>query len=136
MTPRWPAYAGDRRVIEDLLTHNIIGGAIEVHRQLGPGLLESAYKLCLVRELELRNLECSRQVRLATTDKGLELGCGYRMDLVVEDLVVVESKCLSAILPVHEAQLLTYLKLSGMRRGLLLNFNVAILRNGIKRMVL
>ena len=117
------------------LTEKIIGAAIEVHPELGPGLLESAYEQCLCHELSLQNLGFQRQAELPVTYKGLRLDCGYKMDVVVEDLVIVELKTVEKLLPVHEAQLLTYLKLSNHQVGLLMNFNVALLKNGLKRIV-
>ena len=120
----------------DPRTAPIIGAAIEVHRHLGPGLLESAYEECLCHELHLRGLSFERQVDLPVPYKGLLLGCGYKMDLVVEHEVVLELKAIESILPVHEAQLLTYLKLSGKHVGLLINFNTPLLTRGIKRIVL
>jgi GxxExxY protein len=117
------------------LTHQIIGAAIEVHRLLGPGLLESAYEECLCRELTLRNLKINRQLPVPVSYKDVKLECGYRLDLVVEDKVVVELKCIEAFAPVHEAIMLTYLRLSGYPVGLLINFNVTILKDGIKRFV-
>ena len=104
---------------------------MEVHKTLGPGLLESAYETALCRELSLRNVAFQRQVNLPMEYKGVKLDCAYRLGLVVEDEVIVEIKSIAAIEPVHEAQLLTYLRLSGKRVGLLMNFNVAVLRNGI-----
>jgi GxxExxY protein len=121
---------------KDPRTARIIGAAIEVHRALGPGLLESAYEECLCHELYLRGLAFQRQVDLPVPYKGLKLDCGYKMDVVVEDEVVLELKSIEKILPVHEAQLLTYLKLSGKRVGLLINFNVPLLTQGIIRRVL
>lgn len=118
------------------LTEQIIGAAIDVHRVLGPGLLESAYEECLAWELTERQVPFARQVALPVVYKGAKLDCGYRIDLIVADAVVVEVKCVSQIAPVHEAQLLTYLKLGGWRVGLLLNFNVSVLRDGIRRRVL
>ncbi len=118
------------------MTETVIGLAIEVHRALGPGLLESAYQECLCYELKTNGIAFGRQVALPVVYKTVKLDCGYRMDLVVEDRLVVELKTIEKILPIHEAQLLTYLKLSGIRTGLLLNFNTAVLKNGIKRMVL
>lgn len=115
------------------ITEAIIGAAIEVHRELGPGLLESAYEECLAYELSLRGLTARRQVELPVIYKRVELDCGYRIDLIVEEAVVVELKAVEKLLPIHEAQILTYLKLSGMSVGLLLNFNVPVLRDGIKR---
>lgn len=119
----------------DSLTGAIIGAAIEVHRQLGPGLLESAYEECLCRELSLSNLEFRRQVPLPVTYKGLKLDCGYRMDIVVANQVIIEVKSVDGVHPIHEAQLLTYLKLSGIRIGLLINFNSVVVKDGIKRLV-
>ncbi len=121
---------------KDPRTSPIIGAAIEVHRNLGPGLLESAYEECLCHELHLRGLDCKRQVPLPLLYKGLRLDCGYKIDLVVQDEVVVELKAVEKLLPVHEAQLLTYLKLTGKRVGLLINFNVPLLTQGIVRRVL
>ena len=118
------------------LTGQIIGAAIEVHRALGPGLLESAYQACLARELSLRDVSFEREKPLPVEYKGLQLDCGYRLDFLVEDRVVLELKAVGRLLPVHEAQLLTYLKLTGCRVGLLINFNVAVLKEGIVRRVL
>jgi GxxExxY protein len=118
------------------LTSEIIAAAIEVHRELGPGLLESAYELCLCQELETRGLAVSRQVILPVRYKELILDCGYRLDLVVNDSVIVELKCVSEVIELHKAQLLTYLKLSGKSVGLLLNFHVTLMKHGITRMVL
>jgi GxxExxY protein len=118
------------------VTEAIIGAAIEVHRTLGPGLLESAYEECLCHELRLRGIPFERQRPLPVTYKGLDLECGYRLDLLVHDAVVVEIKAVEALQPIHEAQLLTYLKLGGWKVGLLINFNVPILKNGIRRRVL
>ncbi|HBO46455.1 MAG TPA: hypothetical protein DD670_21510, partial [Planctomycetaceae bacterium] len=120
---------------EDWITGEIIGAAIEVHRQLGPGLLESTYEQCLCHELSLRGLSFQRQVDLPVLYKGIRLDCGYRMDLVVADLIIVELKVAEKLLPIHEAQLLTYLKLAQRQVGLLLNFNVPVLKDGLKRMV-
>ena len=121
---------------EENLTNEIIGSAIEVHQALGPGLLESAYEECLCHELNLRGIPFRRQVDLPVEYKGIKLSCGYRMDIVVNDVVIVEIKAVQQLLPVHEAQLLTYLRLSARRVGLLLNFNVSKLRTGIVRKVL
>jgi GxxExxY protein len=118
------------------LTSAIIGAAIEVHRALGPGLLESAYEECLCRELSLRRIPFERQRPLPVEYKGLRLDCGYRIDLLVADTVVVEIKAVEKLLPVHEAQLLTYMKLGGWQVGLLINFNVPVLKQGIRRRVL
>ena len=120
----------------DPLTHNIIGAAIEVHRGLGPGLLESAYEACLIYELRLRRLKVESQKPLPVFYKDVMLDCGYRLDLVVEDQVIVEIKSVHVIAPIHEAQLLSYLKLSDYKRGLLINFNVKMLKDGIRRMKL
>ena len=123
-------------LFEEHLTGSIIGAAIDVHRELGPGLLESTYEECFCHELHLRTLKFQRQLDLPVAYKGLKLDCGYRMDVVVEDVVLVELKSIEQILPVHQAQLLTYLRLSGKKVGLLINFNVAVLKNGIIRRVL
>jgi GxxExxY protein len=117
------------------LTEAIVGAAIEVHRELGPGLLESAYEECLCHELSSRKLAFRRQVELPVHYKNIHLNCGYRMDILVEDSAVVELKSVEAILPIHEAQLTTYLKLSKKPVGLLLNFNVPVLKDGIVRRV-
>jgi GxxExxY protein len=121
---------------KDPRTNAIIGAAIEVHRHLGPGLLESAYEECLGHELHLRGIAFRRQVELPIPYKGLNLDCGYRMDLVVQEQIVLELKCVEKILPIHEAQLLTYLRLSGNPVGLLVNLNVPLLTQGIVRRVL
>ena len=118
------------------LTEKVIGAAIEVHRSLGPGLLESAYQECLCRELSLRRIPFVRQLILPAEYKGARLDCSYRVDLLVDSTVVVEIKAVAAIEPVHKAQLLTYMRLGGWRIGLLMNFNVPALRNGIRRVVL
>ena len=118
------------------ITEQIIGAAIEVHQVLGPGLLESAYEECLCHELKLRGLSFERQRPLPVEYKGIELECSYRLDLLVENVIVVEIKAVSAIEPIHEAQLLTYLRIGGWRIGLLVNFNVPVLKNGIRRRVL
>jgi GxxExxY protein len=120
----------------DPLTEKIIGFAIEVHRQLGPGLLESAYEQCLCYEFRENALGFRRQVPLPVVYKGVRLDCGYRIDLVVEGKVILELKTVERLVPVHEAQLLTYLKLSGVRTGLVLNFSSPVLRSGIRRLVL
>jgi GxxExxY protein len=120
---------------EDLFSKEIVGAAIEVHRNLGPGLLESAYEECLCREFAIRRFAFERQKPLPVSYKGVKLDCGYRVDVVVEKLVILELKAVDRIEPIHEAQLLTYLKLSGLKLGLLINFNVPILKNGIKRIV-
>jgi len=121
---------------ENELSREIIGAAMEVHKALGPGLLESAYEECLAREFALRGLAFERQVPLPVSYKGVQVDAGYRLDFVVGDLVIVELKAVEGILPVHEAQALTYLKLSGKRLALIINFNVPLLKDGIKRIVL
>jgi len=121
---------------EKELTSQIIGAAIEVHKALGPGLLESAYQACLARELSLRRVPFEREKPLPVEYKGVQLNCGYRLDFLVNDKVVVELKAVEHVHPVHEAQLLTYLMLSGCRVGLLINFNVPVLKDGIVRRVL
>ena len=118
------------------ITRDIIGAAIEVHRYLGPGLLESAYHRCLARELMVRSVPFQWEWPLPLEYKGMRLECGYRVDLLVAGSVVVEVKAIEAIAPVHEAQLLTYLRLGGWHVGLLINFNVVVLKNGICRRVL
>ena len=120
----------------DALTDQVIGLAIGVHRALGPGLLESAYEECLCFELKSHEIPFNRQVPLPVSYKSVYLKCGYRVDIVVADRLILELKTVEKILPIHEAQLLTYLKLSGIRTGLLLNFYTTLLKDGIKRMVL
>ena len=117
------------------LSNTIIGDAIEVHQILGPGLLESAYKECLCKELGLRDLLIERQKPLPLEYKGDKLDCGYRLDVVVEQAIIIELKACKEIEPIHKAQLLTYLKLSKLSLGLLLNFNVPLMRDGIVRIV-
>ena len=121
---------------KDPLSREIIGAAIEVHRTLGPGLLEGAYEECLCRELALRGIPFQRQLAQPVEYKGVKLDCGYRLDLLVGERIVVEIKAVEALHPIHTAQLLTYLKLSGHRVGLLLNFHSAVLKDGIKRLAL
>ena len=120
---------------EDELSNEIIGAAIEVHRNLGPGLLESAYEECLCYEFVNRGIKYERQKLLPVAYKGTKLDCGYRLDVVVNDLVVLELKAVDQIQPIHSAQLLTYLKLSNLKLGILINFNVTVLKSGIKRSV-
>ena len=120
----------------DLLTEKIIGFAIAVHRELGPGLLESAYEECLCFELKQAGIAFGRQVPLPVIYKAIHLDCGYRLDLVVESRLILELKTVERLLPIHEAQLLTYMKLSGIRTGLLLNFHTAVLKDGIRRLML
>ncbi len=120
----------------DALTGKVIGFGIEVHRETGPGLLESAYEECLAYELKVAGLKYSRQLELPVKYKGILLDCGYRIDLLVEDRLIIELKAVERLLPIHEAQLLTYMKLSGIQKGLLMNFNVSVLKDGVKRFVL
>jgi GxxExxY protein len=117
------------------LSSRIIGAAIEVHKALGPGLLESTYEECICHELIIGGLSLERQKPLAVRYKGINLDCGYRLDVVVEDAIILELKSCEKIEPIHKAQLLTYLKLSGFKLGLLLNFNVTLMREGIVRIV-
>ncbi len=117
------------------LTGSIIGAAIEVHKALGPGLLESAYEECICREFEERGLRFQRQKPLPIVYKGVRLDCGYRLDIVVEDAVLLELKACERLEPIHHAQVLTYLKLSGLKLGLLMNFNVSVMKEGIVRIV-
>ncbi len=121
---------------ENSLSKEIIGAAIEVHRVLGPGLLESAYQKCLARELTLRDLTFEKEKQIPIEYKGLKLDCGFRLDFLIEGLVVIELKAVEKILPIHEAQILTYLKLLNLKLGLILNFNVPMLKDGIKRLAL
>lgn len=123
-------------LLEKELTDRIIGAAIEVHRIMGPGLLESSYQLCLEHESTLRKIPYDRQVEIPLTYKGIDLNAGYVIDLVYDKRVIVELKAVERVLPVHEAQLLTYMKLTGIRVGLLINFNVPVLKDGIYRRVL
>ena len=118
------------------LTHEIIGASIEVHRNLGPGLLESAYRKCLRRELLLRGIPYRKEYPLPLEYKGIQLECGYRVDILVGGAVAVEVKSVQALAPVHDAQLLTYLRLGGWRVGLLINFNVVVLKDGIHRRIM
>jgi GxxExxY protein len=120
-------------MLDNDITQQIIGAAIEVHRQLGPGLLESAYEECLCHELHIRKLNFERQKPIPLVYKDAKLDCGYRLDLLVEDRIVVELKSVDGLGPIHEAIVLTYLKLSGHHLGLLINFNVTLLKDGIKR---
>ncbi len=127
--------AEDAEMKVNEITEQIIGAAIEVHRALGPGLLESAYEACLSHELAERKLHAECQKALPVTYKGVRIDCGYRIDLLVEREVMVELKAVARIEPIHEAQLLSYLKLSGCRVGLLINFNVKQLTRGLRRLV-
>ena len=121
---------------DDPLTRKIIGAAIEVHRRLGPGLLESTYETCLCYELNLMGLKVNRQVPAPIFYRDKKLDSGYRIDMIVEDEVILEIKSVATFLPVHEAQLLSYLKHNGGGRGLLINFNVKLLKNGIRRLII
>ena len=116
------------------LTREVIGAAIEVHKALGPGLLESAYEECLCHELKLRGIQFERQVELLIEYKGTKMNCGYRMDIVADDQLILELKSCEVLHPIYEAQLLTYLRLTSTKVGLLINFNVAVLKEGIKRL--
>jgi GxxExxY protein len=127
-----PNFTDDR----DPLSKKVIGCAIEVHRALGPGLLESAYEECLAYELSESGLHVARQVPLPVVYKGVRLECGYRIDMIVEDTLLLELKAVDALLPIYEAQVLTYLRLRNLNVGLLINFHTRLLREGIKRLVL
>jgi GxxExxY protein len=120
----------------DELSNKVIGCAIEVHKILGPGLLESVYEKCLSHELSCANIKHGLQKELPLNYKSITLDCGYRIDLLIENDIIIELKSVDKILPIHEAQLLTYMKLSGVKIGLLINFNVSLLKDGIKRFVL
>ena len=133
--PQPAAPDSDVSYLHQDVSRAVIGAAIEVHRELGPGLLESAYLACLCRELALHELSFRTEVSLPIEYKGVHLECGYRMDLVVEDRVAVELKSVDKVLPIHQAQLMTYLRLSKIRVGLLINFNVRVLRDGIFRRI-
>jgi GxxExxY protein len=121
---------------EDAISNRIIGAAIEVHRHLGPGLLESAYEEALAREFEVRGIPFQRQVPVPMIYKGVKLDGGYRLDVIVDHLVIVELKSVEALAPIHEAQALTYLRLMERKLCILINFNVTMLKQGIKRIVL
>ena len=118
------------------LTDAIIGAAMEVHRALGPGLLESSYEMCLCRELSIRGIPFEQQVPVPAEYKGVKLDCGYRADIVVDGAILVEIKAIDSLLPIHAAQLLGYLKLRGWKVGRLINFNVELLKHGLRRRVL
>ena len=120
---------------ENQIATKIVGAAIEVHRQLGPGLLESTYETCLCYELKELGLSLSRQQALPVIYKGIKLDAGYRIDLLIEDKVIVELKCIDEIVDIHTAQLLTYLKLKKLKLSLLINFNTVLVKNGIKRIL-
>src|SRR5687768_14520519 len=133
---RWEVNMRELSEERDPLTHLVIGAAMEVHREMGPGLLEPVYQKCLERELRRQNVECQPQARLPLLYKGEVLDEYYVMDVFFPDRLVVELKAVEKLLPIHEAQLLTYLRLSRTHVGLLINFNVRVLKDGIKRMVL
>ncbi|KAA3618458.1 MAG: GxxExxY protein [Calditrichaeota bacterium] len=124
-----------KNLLYEKLTQEIIGACIDVHKELGLGLLESAYEACLCFELSQRQLKFRKQVKLPVKYKTVKLDCAYIIDIVVEDKVVLELKSVDNILPIHEAQLISYLKLSGIEVGLLLNFNVSVMKNGVKRLI-
>ena len=128
-------YKSDEKDTINQITEKIIGCAIEVHKGLGPGLLESAYEECLCFELSQKEIKFERQVPLPVVYKGVKLDCGYRMDIVVEQLVIIEVKAIERLIPIHDAQLLSYLKMHNKKVGLLLNFHVPILKKGLKRIV-
>jgi GxxExxY protein len=117
------------------LTGQIVGSAIEVHKVLGPGLLESVYEECLCHEFDLRQISYKRQHSVPVQYKGAKLDCGYRIDILVDDRVILELKAVDRLEPIHEAQTLTYLKLTRLKVGLLINFNVSVLKDGIKRLI-
>jgi GxxExxY protein len=123
-------------LLHEELTKEIISGAIAVHRELDPGLLESAYQACLLHEFLLRRIACESEVPLPIQYKGIRLDCGYRMDFVIAKAVALELKSVEKTLPIHHSQLMTYLRLSGLRVGLLINFNVEVLRQGIIRKII
>ena len=123
------------KVADRRLTEQIVESAVEVHRHLGPGLLESTYRACLVHELELRSIGCQQEAPVPIEYKGIPINTSYRADIVVERKVLLELKAVDALLPIHEAQILTYLKLSGLRVGFLMNFNVSRLCSGLRRFV-
>ena len=118
------------------LSHRVIGSAIEVHRHLGPGLLESTYQQCLARELHLSGIPFKLEYPLPVEYKGLHLDCGYRIDVLIEDAIILELKSVTQLKPIHEAQLLTYMKLTHIKQGFLINFNVEVLKNGLKSFIL
>jgi len=126
----------EQKLRYEQLTEQILGAAIEVHKTLGPGLLESAYEKCLCHELNLRGLLFERQITVPVSYKGVNLDCGYKLDILVENTVILELKCVERVTSIHEAQLLTYMKLLNKPVGFMINFNVAVLRAGIVRKVL
>lgn len=130
--------AEDTETVKNLneLTEDIIGAAVEVHRAFGPSLLESTYEMCLCRELSLRGIPFERQVSIPVEYKGVKLDCGYQADIIVDGMILVEIKAIDSLLSIHDAQLLSYLKLGGWQIGLLINFNVELLKHGLRRRVL
>ena len=128
-------HGGKRKLLFEEITGKIIDAAMKVHTALGPGLLKSAYEACLLFELHKRGLKAAQQVELPVVYEGVKIDVGYRIDLLVEDAVIVELKSVEKVLPIHHAQLISYLKLSGKKVGLLMNFNVEHLKDGIKRMI-
>jgi GxxExxY protein len=123
-------------LIDEELSEKVLGAAIEVHRELGAGLYESIYRECICHELSLRGIAFRREVPIPISYKGIKLDCGYRADLIVEERLLLELKAVEKLIPVHKAQLMTYMKVTGMKVGLLLNFNVPLLKDGIIRIVL
>jgi GxxExxY protein len=130
-----PPIPGQTREFSQL-SHQVIRCAIEVHRELGPGLLESTYRDCLAKELELSGISCQAELALPVKYKGLLVNCGYRVDLIIENEILLELKAVAELAPIHEAQLLTYMRLSGIRHGFLINFNVKRLKDGLRSFVL
>ena len=128
-------YAGQDSERINFLTEKVIGCAIEVHKAIGPGLLESAYEECLCYELAQNGLEFERQVPLPVVFKGVKLDCGYKLDIIVENTVIIELKAVDRIIAIHEAQLLSYLRMLDLRVGLILNFHSSVLKQGIRRIV-
>ncbi len=124
------------KLVYEELTKKIIGLAIDVHKELGPGLLENSYKQCLAYELSKENINFQMEIICPVIYKGIQINCGYRIDILVDNKVIIELKCVDKLKPVHEAQILTYMKLSKITVGLLINFNEKLLKNGIKRLIL
>ena len=129
-------HEGKRKLEFDELSNKVIGCAIEVHKNLGPGLLESTYEQCLAHQLKIADIPFKLQHPIPVEYKGIKLDCGYRIDLLVDNSLIVELKSVDKVLPIHQAQILTYMKLSRIKIGLLMNFNVKFIKTGIKRMVL
>lgn len=126
----------EKKLIFSELSGKVIGAAIEVHKILGPGLLESSYQQCYARELSLNNIIFKLEQPLPITYKGIDLDCGYRIDVLIEDEIIVELKSIESIKPIHHAQLLSYMKLANIKQGFLINFNVELLKQGLKSFVL